>query len=374
MNKCNVISAALLAASMQMGVSAPSSAQEVIKIGVPQVFEGPSGYYGDAAYKGMQVAADMINERGGLNGKRITFLTEETQGRPATATSAVRKLAQQDDILALLGPTRTVEAIAAAPIANEMKIPMVAQNSGGKWPQPAGPWVFKLAMPAYEQGPLMNAVVARYKPKTMSIVYDLDDEAAVSAFEDIKVQAQKHGIKIVATEAHRSADVDMTPQITRIRSANPDIFYYASKAETGGLLIRTARERGIKAPIVAWPAPGGIEKMAKEAANGVITQSALDPDSTDPVVANFVSRYKKKFGNDAKIDQYHGYGFDAVLFLADAIRRSGATVTRQSIRDAMATTKELKGVTGTLSWDGSEVSRSTAALVVMDGGKWATLK
>lgn len=372
MGKRKMMLAALVAVSLQL-VAGVAAAQDVIRIGVAQVFEGPSGYYGDAAHKGMQVAADMINEKGGLFGRKLTFVTEETQGKPATGTAAVRKLAQQEGILAILGPTRTVVAIAAAPLANELKIPMIAQNSGGKWPQPAGAWVFKLAMPAYEQGPLMKFVAEKYKPKTMSIVYDLDDEAAVSAFDDIKIQAQQHGIRIVATEAHRGSDVDMAPQITRIKAANPDIFYYASKAETGALVIRTARERSITVPIVAWPAPGGIEKIAKEAANGVITQSALDPDSTDPVTKDFVARYRKKFGTDAKIDQYHGYGFDAVLFLADAIQRAGPGVNRQSLRDALAATKNLRGATGTLSWNGSEVSRSTAALVKMDKGVWVTL-
>lgn len=361
------------AAVLLAAAAGSALAQDVIRIGVAQTFEGPSGYYGDAAYKGMQVAADMINERGGMNGKKIVFVVEETQGKPAVATAVIRKLAQQD-VLAIFGPTRTIEAIAAAPIANELKVPMIAQNSGGKWPQPPGAWVFKLAMPAYEHGPLMRSVVETYKPKTMSIVYDLDDEAAVSALDDIKVQAQRYNIKIVATEAHRGNDVDMAPQITRIKAANPDIFYYASKAETGALVIRTARERGITVPIVAWPAPGGIDKIAKQAAEGVMTQSALDPASTDPGVKDFVTRYRAKFGADAKIDQYHGYGYDAVLFLADAVRRLGPGVNRQNLRDALAVTKDLKGVTGTLSWDGSEVSRSTAALVKMQNGVWVPLK
>ncbi len=372
MNRWKLAAAALAAGSVQLAAGG-AAAQDAIWVGVAQVFEGPSGYYGDAAYKGMQVGADLINEKGGLFGRKISFITEDTQGRPATGTAVVRKLAQQERILAILGPTRTVVAIAAAPVANELKIPMVAQNSGGKWPQPAGPWVFKLAMPAYEHGPLMKFVVEKYKPKTMSVIYDLDDEAAISAFDDIKVQARQHNIRIVATEAHRGSDVDMAPQITRIRAANPDIFYYASKAETGALVIRTARERGISAPIVAWPAPGGIEKIAKDAANGVITQSALDPDSAEEVTKDFVARYRKKFGPDAKLDQYHGYGFDAILFLADAIRRAGPGVNRQSLRDALAATKNLKGSTGTLSWNGSEVSRSTAALVKMEKGAWVTL-
>jgi branched-chain amino acid transport system substrate-binding protein len=363
----NVAAAAIAVAGV-----ATASAQD-IRIGVAQTFEGPSGFYGDAAYKGMQVAADMINERGGVNGKKITFIVEETQGKPATATAVVRKLAQQD-VLAILGPTRTIEAIAAAPIANELKVPMIAQNSGGKWPQPAGAWVFKLAMPAYEHGPLMKAVVEMYKPKTMSVMYDLDDEAAVSAFEDIKQQAAQNNIKIVATEAHRGNDVDMTPQIARIKAANPDIFYYASKAETGALIIRTARERGITVPIIAWPAPGGIEKIAKEKAEGVMTQSALDPASSDPAVKEFVARYRAKFGADAKLDQYHGYGFDSILFLADAMKRAGPNVNRQGLRDALAATKNLKGVTGTLSWEGSEVSRSTAALVKLSNGSWVPLR
>lgn len=364
---------ARLVAVLLAAVATSVSAQDSIRIGVAQVVEGPSGYYGDAAYKGMQVAADMINAKGGLNGRKIVFLFEDTQGKPATATGVVRKLAQQD-VIAIFGPTRTVEAIAAAPVANDIKVPMIAQNSGGKWPQPAGPWVFKLAMPAYEHGPLMKAVVEMHKPRTMSIVYDLDDEAAVSALEDIRKKAAEHNITIVATEGHRGSDVDMAPQITRIKAANPSIFYYASKAETGALVIRTARERGITVPIVAWPAPGGIEKLARQAAEGVVTQSALDPASSDPVVQDFVARYRAKFGADSKLDQYHGYGFDAVLFFAAAYGRAGPNPTRQSLRDALAVTRDLKGVTGTLSWDGSEVSRSAAALVKMQNGVWVPLK
>ncbi|MDB5857187.1 MAG: receptor family ligand binding region [Ramlibacter sp.] len=366
----SLLAAIALLASPFLAAQAP--AQEV-KIGVAQVFEGPSGFYGDAALKGMTVALEMLNERNAFKGKKIVFVTEETQGRPPVATAAIRKLAGQSDILAIVGPTRSVEAIAAAPIANQAQIPMIAQASGGKWPQPPGEWVFKLAMPAYENAALMQAVADRLKPKTMAVMYDLDDEASLSALDDIKAQARRLNIAIVATEAHRGNDVDMAPQISRVRAANPDILYYASKAETGGLIIRTARERGFKAPIVAWPAPGGIEKVAKEAADGVISQSALDPDSPDPVVRDFVTRFAKKYPG-VKPDHYHGYGYDAMLLLADAMNRAGATPTRQSLRDAIASTKDLKGVTGTLSWTGSEVTRSTAALVVMQKGAWTTYK
>jgi len=364
----------LFLSSAQMFVVNSSHAQEVLKIGVAQVFEGPSGYYGDAALKGMQVALDVLNERTAFKNRKIVFVTEETQGRPPVAVAAVKKLADQSDIIAIVGPTRSIEAIAAAPVANQAMVPMIAQASGGKWPQAAGKWVFKLAMPAYESGPVIQGVMERYNPKTLAVMYDLDDEAALSALEDIKAQAQKLNLKIVATEAHRSNDIDMSGQISRIRASNPDMLYYASKGETGGLIIRAARERGIKVPIVAWAAPGGIEKVAKESSDGVISQSALNVDSPDPVVQEFVSRYYKRFGADAKLDQYHGYGYDAMLLLADALGRAGAKPTRESLRDAIATTKNLKGVTGTLSWDGSEVTRSSASLMVMKSGRWITLK
>jgi branched-chain amino acid transport system substrate-binding protein len=220
----------------------------------------------------------------------------------------------------------------------------------------------------------MRAVVDKYKPKTMSIIYDADDESTVSAFHSIKEEAQKANIKIVASEGHRASDVDMAPQITRIKAANPDIFYYASKAETGGLIVRTARERGITAPIVAWPAVGGIEKIAGKAANGVITQAAIDPDSTDPTVVEFADRFRKKFGAKISIDQFSGYGYDAVLLLADAVKRAGPKVDRQSLRDAIAATKNLKGSTGTLSWDGPDVQRSNAAILQMENGKWIAFR
>jgi branched-chain amino acid transport system substrate-binding protein len=373
MDKVRILTVGTLLVSVAALSSAPVVAQEDLKIGVAQTFDGPSAYYGEASWKGMQVAAEIINERGGVNGRKFNFIVEDDQGKPATGISAIRKLEQQK-VLALVGPTRTIAAIAAAPVANELKMPLIAQNSGGKWPESAGSWVFKLAMPTYEQGPLMKAVVDKFKPKTMSIMYDSDDEAAVSAFNSIKDEAQKANLKIVATEAHRASDVDLAPQITRIKAANPDIFYYASKAETGGLIIRTARERGITAPIVAWPAVGGIEKVAGQTANGVITQAAIDPDSDDPVVKEFVGRFHKKFGATASIDQYNGYGYDAILLLADAVKRAGPNVDRQSLRDAIAATKNLKATTGTLSWDGADVQRANAAVLKMDNGKWVVFK
>lgn len=344
---------------------------EDIKIGVAQVLEGPAAYYGDASWKGIQVAAKIINDSGGINGKKLVFSLQDDQGKPAPAVAVVRKL-EQEGVLAIIGPTRTVTAIAAAPVVNQLGVPLIPQNSGGKWPIEPGKWVFKVAMPVYQQGPLMHAIKEKLKAKTIAIMYDLDDEASVSAFEDMKAQAEKEGVKIVATEGHRTSDIDMAPQITRIKNAKPDVFYYASKAETGGLIVRTARERGITVPIAAWPGVGGFQKVAGKDANGVISQTPFDPTSDDPIVQRFGKAYRDMFGKDAKLDQYHAYGHDAILMLADALRRAGDGVDRETLRDALASTKDLKAATGILSWDGSEPVRGAAAIVEWTDGRWLT--
>ncbi len=372
MNTTLKLPGALLVAAGALFFSANAESKD-IKIGVAQVLEGPAAYYGNASWKGIQVAGKIINESGGINGDMLVFKVTDDQGKPAPAVSAVRKL-EQEGVLAIIGPTRTVTAIAAAPVANELGIPLIAQNSGGKWPIQPGSWVFKVAMPVYQQMPLLNAIKNQIKAKTIAIMYDLDDEASVSAFEDMKSLAEKNGLKIVATEGHRTSDIDMAPQITRVKAANPDVLYYASKAETGGLIIRTARERGVTAPIVAWPAVGGIEKVAGKHADGVITQSAFDATSDNPAVQKFVKKYREMFGADAKLDQYHAYGYDAVLMLADSIKRAGANVERKTLREALAKTKNLDAATGMLTWEGAEPIRATAAIVQRVNGKWKAFK
>src|ERR1700709_2305537 len=132
MDKVRILTVGALLGSVAAFSSAPAVAQEDLKIGVAQTFDGPSGYYGEASWKGMQVAADIINERGGVNGRKFNFIVEDDQGKPATGISAIRKLEQQK-VLAVVGPTRTIAAIAAAPVVNELKLPLIAQNSGGKW-------------------------------------------------------------------------------------------------------------------------------------------------------------------------------------------------------------------------------------------------
>ena len=330
--------AALLAA-----VSASVVAQETIKIGVITDRVGVSKPYSEPATEGVIFGADEINRKGGVLGRRIELLIEDDQSRPDISAALARKLIDQGAVFIMsvsLSPATQQQQT----VTMEAKTPqMTPMNS-------ADDLTTQLDNPYFWQtGPLGSVQIAtllahaRTKNfRKVAVITDNSDlgQAIAKAF---KGTLEKAGIQVVADEVIARGATTAMPQMQKIRAAQPEAIFLAGVLTAENVLIfRAYRELGVKFPIhssynLSVPI---YETVAKGLVNGVTFVDAYDPEKAE--VKAFEAAYKKATGKDPQ--NLHGYGYDGINLIADAIRRAGST-DKEKIRAAMQQT-DYAGVMG----------------------------
>jgi branched-chain amino acid transport system substrate-binding protein len=187
-------------------------AQEPIKIGVVQVLSGSMAKYGISAYQGIQLAADQINEAGGINGRPLKLFVEDSAGTKDMAVNAVRKLIGREKVDVILGPTSSTESLAATPIANQRKVPSLALTATAKGIAAIGEYVFRTAQP---ESNLIPASISRAKARyglTRAAVPDYRDSARLQAQAPVLGSRAPDEREISAREKAENAVLDVNPR------------------------------------------------------------------------------------------------------------------------------------------------------------------
>lgn len=337
-----------------LAVNGAAFAQGTYKIGLTLVLEGTAAEYGISALNGIRIAADQINAAGGINGKLIELVIEDTHGEPSQATAALRKLASDPEILAVIGPIRSPELLAQSPVADQLKIVLISPGSVLLWPEPFNPWTFRSTMPDYVGvPPLIRQVKQEWNPRTAAMLYAIDDDWSVGSMEQFRQAAEANGIQVVAVEGFRTNDTDFSAQLTRIVRYRPDVIFLPVLARDAALIMQQARRFGIQAPFVGLSAFNDPHIMAVAAreAEGAVFATPFDPNDPREVVQRFVAEYRRRHGQDVPL--YAAYGYDAMLAIADALSRAGENPTRDDVRRALSVAKGINGVTGVFGYEGS---------------------
>jgi branched-chain amino acid transport system substrate-binding protein len=318
-------------------------AQETIKIGVITDRVGVSKPYSEPATEGVIFGAEEINRRGGVLGRKIELLVEDDQSRPDISAALARKLVDQG-VVFILSVSLSPATQQQQTVTMEAKVPQMTPMNSADYltTQLQNPWF-------WQTGPLGSVQIAtllshaRSKNfKRVAVITDNSDlgQAIAKAF---KGTLEKAGMQIVADEVVARGATTATPQMQKIRAANPDAMFLAGVLTAENVLIfRAYRELGVKFPIhssynLSVPI---YESVAKGLVNGVTFVDAYDPDK--PEVKAFEAAYKKATGKDPQ--NLHGYGYDGIMLIADAIRRAGST-DKEKIRAAMQSTN-YAGVMG----------------------------
>jgi len=330
--------AALLAA-----VSASVLAQETIKIGVITDRVGVSKPYSEPATEGVIFGADEINRKGGVLGRRIELLIEDDQSRPDISAALARKLIDQGAVF--------IMSVSLSPATQQQQTVTMEAKTPQMTPMNSADYLTtQLDNPYFWQtGPLGSVQIAtllahaRTKNfRKVAVITDNSDlgQAIAKAF---KGTLEKAGIQVVADEVIARGATTAMPQMQKIRAAQPEAIFLAGVLTAENVLIfRAYRELGVKFPIhssynLSVPI---YETVAKGLVNGVTFVDAYDPDKAE--VKAFEAAYKKATGKDPQ--NLHGYGYDGINLIADAIRRAGST-DKEKIRAAMQET-DYAGVMG----------------------------
>jgi branched-chain amino acid transport system substrate-binding protein len=308
-------------------------AQETIRIGVITDRVGVSKPYSEPATEGLVFGANEINRRGGILGRKLELLVEDDQSRPDISAALARKLVDQGAVF-IISMSLTPATQQQQTVTMEAKTPqMTPMNSGDTL-------TTQLPNPYFWQtGPLGSIQIAtllahaRSKGlKKVALISDNSDLGQLLA-RFFRAGLEKSGIQVAAEEVVPRGATTAEPQMQKIRAAKPDAMFMAGVLTAENVLILKAyRQYGLKFPIhssynLSVPV---YMSVAKGLINGVTFVDAYDPEK--PEVKAFEAAYRKATGKSPF--NLHGYGYDGIMMVAEAIRRAGST-DKEKIRAAM---------------------------------------
>jgi branched-chain amino acid transport system substrate-binding protein len=320
-----------------------ASAQETIKVGVITDKVGPAKPYAEPATEGIVFGADELNRKGGVLGRKIELLIEDDQGRPDISAAMARKLVDAG-VVFILSVSLTPATQQQQTVTSETKTPqMTPMNSGDTL-------TTQLNNPYFWQtGPLgsiqIATLLAHARAKNLKKVALISDNSDLGQLlaKFFRAGLEKSGIQVAAEEIVPRGATTAEPQMQKIRAANPDAMFMAGVLTPENVLIlRAYRQFGLKFPIHSSYNLSVPQYMsvAKGLLNGITFVDAYDPEK--PQVKQFEAAYRKATGKDPF--NIHGYGYDGIMLVADAVRRAGST-DKEKIRAAMQQTT-YEGVMG----------------------------
>ncbi|MFT8322451.1 MAG: ABC transporter substrate-binding protein [Bacillus sp. (in: firmicutes)] len=355
-----LLMASTLAAGILSGCGAGGSnksSEDEIKIGVNLELSGAVASYGQSLEDGIDLAIDEINADGGIDGKKIKPIKVDNKSDLTEATNGALKLITQDKVSAIIGAATSGDTVAQAQIASDNKTvllapaataPNVTVNNGK-----VNDYVFRTCFIDPFQGIVAsNFATKELNIKNAAIFADSSSDYAKGLAASFKETFTANGGKIVSEEAYVAKDTDFTSTLTRIKGKKPDFIFIPGYYEEVGLIVKQARDLGITAPLMGgdgWASPKLVELAGKDALNNTFIINHYSTVDPDPKIQKFISSFKEK-NKDKEPDAFNALGYDSVYLLKDAIQRAGSTDSVK-IQKALAETKDLSLITGTISID-----------------------
>ena len=337
----------LLSLAAALMVAAPAAAQTDFKIGVVASL---SGAFASAATDENAGVQAWVKARG-LQGRKIVFETLDDETNPVNAINAFRRVASDPSVTLIYALTNSNSAMAIKSIASEFKVPIVSSGAVEALGVPADPWLFKVA-----PGPRdMMVVLCQYaQKKGYKHLASLHGKDAFGQAEEgyIKELAPKYGLDLVAVEEFNPEDTNFTPQIVKLKAANPQLIYNGATGRPGILTFKLIQQMQITAPVAVQQA--AVSKAlfdaigGPDAADGLLTPSQIGAFGT--VIGGDTARlYTELQQALGRTPVYlNTFGYDVGLITEAAVKNSDGT--RQGIRDAMEKLKDLPGVNGPVSY------------------------
>src|SRR6266404_3036326 len=343
-----------------------------VRIGVFMSLTGSTANFGISSTNGIKLAADEINTAGGINGKQVELLVQDDRSDASEAATIVTKFVTQDQVHALLGEVASGRSIAAAPIAQNAKIPMLTPSSTNPEVTKKGNFIFRSCF----IDPVQGAAIAQFAARTLgakraAIMVDRKNDYSTGLESVITATFTKMGGQMVAVQSYQEGDQDFNAQLTSLKGANPEVIFVPGYYNDVGLIAKQARDKGIKVPLLGGDGWDSVQLYAigGTALNGSYFSNHYSPFDTDPKVQKFVNDYKAHYGTVP--DALAATAYDAANIMFDAIKRANS-LDGTAIRDALAATKDFPGVTGNVTFnENRDAVKPIVMIEIKDGGTYA---
>ena len=331
-------SAALLAAASLPAHADPAKG-EPIMIGVSGPLTGPNAQYGAQWKQGFDLALDEINPAGGVKGRPLAYVFEDSQSDPRQSVAVAQKFVADKKIVVELGDFASPASMAASPIYQKAKLVQFGFTNSHPDFTKGGDYMWSNSVSQADEQPLSAAyAVKTLGLKKIAVLHLNTDWGRTS--KDIFVKAAKeYGAEIVATEGYIPDEKDFRSTLVRVRDAKPDGLMLLSYYSDAALIARQVKQAGLKLPMVAASSvysPKLIE-LGGDAVEGMFTASRYFPDDPRPLVRKFVAAFKAKYNKDP--DAFNAYAYDTVILMAQVMNQFG--FEREQIHQGLAKVKDV---------------------------------
>lgn len=352
--------------------SGGSDDAKTIKIGGNFELSGAVAAYGEAENEGVKLAVEEINKDGGIDGKKIEYVSKDNKSDNNEAASVAANLTTKDEVVAIVGPATSGATKATLPNLTKAKTPAVTPSGTddaitvqkGK----VQDYIFRSCF----QDSFQGIVLAKYADENLKAdkAVILGDNSSDYASGLKKAFKETYKGEIVAEENFTAGDKDFQAMLTKIKDKDFNVIYIPGYYTEAGLIIKQAREMGIEQPIIG--ADGfGDEKLIETAGasnvknvyyTGHFSNKAPATDKVEP----FVAAFEKKYGKQPS--SFNALAYDSVYMIKQAIEDEGKA-TPEAINKGLANLKDFEGVTGKITMDKEHNPVKSAVVLGLTDGK-----
>ncbi len=349
----------------------PVHAEEAIDIAAIYALTGAAAEANAYALRGVRYAVDELNKQGGISGKKINLCMFDNQSTPIGSTLAANQAAVAK-VVAIVGPDWSSHSIAVARVAQNSGIPMISSLSTNPEVTKIGDYIFRICFTDDFQG----EVIARFarhdlKAGTAAIFVDVTSDYSLKLSEIFRRNFEQLGGRVLLELEYKLKQRLFDEEIKDAVKANADVIFIPGHDESG-LIAKKTQDAGTSSIFIGgdgWSTPVFFKKGGSALRRGYYSTHwsvLLDNEQSQA----FIKKYKI---NSQDPDDNIALGYDAMMVLADAIKRSGS-LDRKSIRDAIANTRSFKGVTGAISFNADGDPIKSAVLMEIRNGQPHYLK
>jgi len=361
------------------------AAKEPYKIGAVFAVTGGASFLGDPEKKTAEMIVEQINAKGGVNGHPLELIVMDTETNPTKATLAVKKLMTQENVLAVVGPSASGITFAVMPLAEKHQTPLVScaasykivHNSDTGKPYP---WVFKTPQ-SDTMAVEANYTYLKSKGWTKIAIMSVTSGFGASGRSELIRLAPEYGMEIVADEKYGPKDTDMTVQLTKIKSLNPQAIINWSVGPVQVTVVRNWKDLGMQSikffQSHGFGSPKNIELAAGAAegvylpAGSVLTPNLLSSDHVQhEITNNYLKTYNEKYNEP--LSTFGGHAWDSISLVAKALETAGND--KAKIRDALENIQGFVGQHGVFNFsadDHNGLDKSAFNMLVVKNGTWA---
>ncbi|MCL5045460.1 MAG: ABC transporter substrate-binding protein [Actinobacteria bacterium] len=344
-----------------------------IKIGVGAPLTGSSANDGQMIRKGAELAAELANKAGGLNGRKFEIVPADDKSDPKEGAAIANKFASDPSILAVVGHYNSSVTLAGAPIYNKGGVVEISPGSSSPAVSGVGPFTFRTVVTDAFQGKLIVEWATKDLGfKTAAVVFENDDYGR--GLKDVFTKEfTAAGGKVLVEQTYMAGETtDFSAILTKIKEAKPDVILLGGLYNETALIAKQMKNLGFKVPIMGSDGlySDALMKLGGEAVEGIMMVGAFDVGNPDPVVKEFVKAFREKYNEDP--NTFAAFSYDAAKLVIEGLKKYGPD--RKSPQKYLKEVKDWPGVSGRTTFNDKGDTIKPLLKLVVKNGKFAIWK